>query len=70
MWAVALNCQSCGDECAPACGTRYFRTCCFNYLRRKRGFNAKMYSHSRNELPQIFLEDTWTQDPIDFFDTI
>uniref|UniRef100_A0A2A4KA10 Trissin n=1 Tax=Heliothis virescens TaxID=7102 RepID=A0A2A4KA10_HELVI len=33
-WA---GCDSCGQECAPACGTRRFRACCFNYLRRKRG---------------------------------
>ncbi|XP_059621238.1 uncharacterized protein LOC132264916 [Phlebotomus argentipes] len=33
---VAMSCDSCGRECANACGTRHFRTCCFNYLKRKR----------------------------------
>ncbi|GAB0088011.1 uncharacterized protein DMENIID0001_023860 [Sergentomyia squamirostris] len=33
---VAMSCDSCGRECATACGTRHFRTCCFNYLKRKR----------------------------------
>uniref|UniRef100_A0A182MX88 Trissin n=1 Tax=Anopheles culicifacies TaxID=139723 RepID=A0A182MX88_9DIPT len=32
---VALSCDSCGRECASACGTRHFRTCCFNYLRKR-----------------------------------
>ncbi|KAG4077316.1 hypothetical protein HA402_009717 [Bradysia odoriphaga] len=31
----AISCTSCGDECADACGTRHFRTCCFNYLRKR-----------------------------------
>lgn len=26
---VALSCDSCGSECARACGTRHFRSCCF-----------------------------------------
>ncbi|XP_026325732.1 uncharacterized protein LOC113234593 [Hyposmocoma kahamanoa] len=37
LWAASLSCDSCGSECAAACGTRHFRSCCFNYLRRKRG---------------------------------
>ncbi|KAJ0170069.1 hypothetical protein K1T71_014675 [Dendrolimus kikuchii] len=37
IWAGGLSCDSCGSECASACGTRHFRSCCFNYLRRKRG---------------------------------
>ncbi|XP_049883565.1 uncharacterized protein LOC126379024 isoform X2 [Pectinophora gossypiella] len=36
LWAAGLSCDSCGSECASACGTRHFRSCCFNYLRRKR----------------------------------
>uniref|UniRef100_A0A336KUQ2 CSON000619 protein n=1 Tax=Culicoides sonorensis TaxID=179676 RepID=A0A336KUQ2_CULSO len=35
MQAQALGCDSCGRECASACGTRHFRTCCFNYLRKR-----------------------------------
>ncbi|CAK1543869.1 unnamed protein product [Leptosia nina] len=69
MWVVALNCQSCGQECEPACGTRYFRTCCFNYLRRKRGSHTSKMSHySPNEilLSPKMIEDLefWSQDPI------
>ncbi|CAG5030634.1 unnamed protein product [Parnassius apollo] len=37
LWAAGPSCSSCGSECVSACGTRRFRTCCFNYLRRKRG---------------------------------
>ncbi|XP_012545943.1 uncharacterized protein LOC101745081 isoform X1 [Bombyx mori] len=37
LWAASLSCDSCGNECTSACGTRHFRSCCFNYLRRKRG---------------------------------
>lgn len=33
----AYACDSCGRECAAACGTRHFRTCCFNYLRKRSG---------------------------------
>ncbi|CAH2100975.1 unnamed protein product [Euphydryas editha] len=41
LLAASMSCKSCGPECAPACGTRHFRTCCFNYLRRKRGPDTK-----------------------------
>jgi hypothetical protein len=34
-WSVTLSCDSCGRECQAACGTRNFRTCCFNYLRKR-----------------------------------
>ncbi|XP_028174643.1 uncharacterized protein LOC114363193 isoform X1 [Ostrinia furnacalis] len=37
LWAAGISCDSCGSECASACGTRHFRSCCFNYLRKKRG---------------------------------
>ncbi|CAD7093000.1 unnamed protein product [Hermetia illucens] len=30
-----MSCDSCGRECARACGTKHFRTCCFNYLRKR-----------------------------------
>ncbi|CAG9574972.1 unnamed protein product [Danaus chrysippus] len=46
MWAASLSCDSCGSECASACGTRHFRSCCFNYLRKKRGPDAKFLSHN------------------------
>lgn len=32
----AQSCTSCGPECVSACGSRRYRTCCFNYLRKRR----------------------------------
>lgn len=29
------SCSSCGHECESSCGTRHFRTCCFNYLKKR-----------------------------------
>ncbi|CAH0403794.1 unnamed protein product [Chilo suppressalis] len=47
LWASGLSCDSCGSECLSACGTRHFRSCCFNYLRKKRGPDAvKLWSPS------------------------
>lgn len=40
--SMAFSCDSCGSECARACGTRHFRTCCFNYV-RKRSDNIHPY---------------------------
>lgn len=34
---ISLSCDSCGSECARACGTRHFRTCCFNYVKKRSG---------------------------------
>ncbi|XP_034837979.1 uncharacterized protein Trissin isoform X2 [Maniola hyperantus] len=48
MWAASLSCDSCGSECAAACGTRHFRSCCFNYLRRKRGPDSMKLSQMQN----------------------
>ncbi|XP_019766470.2 trissin [Dendroctonus ponderosae] len=35
VWGEAETCFSCGSECQSACGTRHFRTCCFNYLKKR-----------------------------------
>ncbi|KAI8124469.1 Trissin [Lucilia cuprina] len=44
----AIPCDSCGNECANACGTKHFRTCCFNYLRKRTDPNAmKMITNKR-----------------------
>ncbi|XP_061399271.1 trissin [Musca vetustissima] len=44
----AIPCDSCGNECASACGTKHFRTCCFNYLRKRTDPNAmKMITNKR-----------------------
>ncbi|XP_037949714.1 trissin [Teleopsis dalmanni] len=45
---TAIPCDSCGNECASACGTKHFRTCCFNYLRKRSDPNTiKMISNKR-----------------------
>ncbi|KAL1508954.1 hypothetical protein ABEB36_003768 [Hypothenemus hampei] len=35
------SCHYCGAECVKACGKRHFRSCCFNYL-KKRSTNANL----------------------------
>ena len=35
MGIEALNCNSCGRDCSAVCGTRQFRSCCFNYIRKR-----------------------------------
>ncbi|XP_054742061.1 uncharacterized protein LOC129247133 isoform X1 [Anastrepha obliqua] len=44
----SMPCDSCGNECTSACGTKNFRTCCFNYLRKRNDPNAmKSFSNKR-----------------------
>ncbi|XP_072943318.1 uncharacterized protein Trissin isoform X2 [Epargyreus clarus] len=65
LWAASLSCDSCGSECASACGTRHFRSCCFNYLRKKRGQDGfKLWSQNLHDMntdvqksKMPFLED-------------
>lgn len=33
--ASAITCESCGPKCFPACGTKFFRTCCYNFNRKR-----------------------------------
>ena len=35
MGTEALNCISCGHDCSSLCGTKQFRSCCFNYFRKR-----------------------------------
>ncbi|CRK99477.1 CLUMA_CG012556, isoform A [Clunio marinus] len=44
---VAMSCDSCGSECARACGTRHFRSCCFNYVRKR---SLSFHPYSLNKL--------------------
>ncbi|KAJ8919105.1 hypothetical protein NQ315_012090 [Exocentrus adspersus] len=53
VWGEAQSCNSCGSECQSACGTRHFRTCCFNYL-RKRNVNSDSFPISID--PSLKLE--------------
>ncbi|XP_050359815.1 U-scoloptoxin(20)-Cw1a-like [Nymphalis io] len=55
LLAAGRSCNSCGMECAPACGTRHFRSCCFNYLRRKR---------DPDMLQNIFEEQDYPMDTV------
>ncbi|XP_026744068.1 uncharacterized protein LOC113505519 [Trichoplusia ni] len=65
LWAASLSCDSCGSECASACGTRHFRSCCFNYLRRKRGpetlkflnQNQELEGRPKSKLPMFVVEN-------------
>ncbi|VVC97139.1 unnamed protein product [Leptidea sinapis] len=64
-WAQGISCDSCGTECASACGTRNFRSCCFNYLRRKRPDSTKSVFHygniyypQREHIPPFFMDDS------------
>lgn len=51
-----MSCDSCGRECTAACGTRQFRACCFNYLRKRSG-QSPTPSDRLNELdPGLRLE--------------
>ncbi|CAB3224487.1 unnamed protein product [Arctia plantaginis] len=53
LWASSLSCNACGRECASACGTRRFRSCCFNYLRKKRGPEAVKFYSPVQQLEEI-----------------
>ncbi|XP_073964327.1 trissin isoform X2 [Choristoneura fumiferana] len=66
VWGT-FSCDSCGSECVKACGTKHFRACCFNYLRKKRGpervkfwtpnaLEIKMETPYKTKLPVITFE--------------
>nr|XP_032523961.1 uncharacterized protein LOC116775219 [Danaus plexippus plexippus] len=59
---INLSCNSCGAECAPACGTRRFRSCCFNYLRKKREDHEFTHNIEQSKLPVFSIDDpeTWS----------
>ncbi|CAH1642011.1 unnamed protein product [Spodoptera littoralis] len=63
---VWSSCDSCGRECSASCGTRRFRACCFNYLRRKRApYTAQIHfqphdmkdNRPKTDLPPSFLQE-------------
>ncbi|XP_030371423.1 trissin [Scaptodrosophila lebanonensis] len=51
----AIPCDSCGKECASACGTKHFRTCCFNYLRKRTDPDAALQLSSNRRLIDFIL---------------
>ncbi|TMW51088.1 hypothetical protein DOY81_003819 [Sarcophaga bullata] len=60
----AIPCDSCGNECASACGTKHFRTCCFNYLRKRTDPNAMKLITNKRLIDFIMLQGRalFTQD--------
>ncbi|KAF7988021.1 hypothetical protein HCN44_007515 [Aphidius gifuensis] len=34
-YGESLTCDQCGRECVTSCGTRQFRACCFNNLKKR-----------------------------------
>ncbi|GBP10196.1 Trissin [Eumeta japonica] len=66
-WSGGLSCESCGSECAAACGTRHFRACCFNYLRKKRADSADALKSWRREggsAQEKFEDHAWKKNPL------
>ncbi|XP_076239984.1 U-scoloptoxin(20)-Cw1a-like [Calliopsis andreniformis] len=50
LWTFGetLSCDQCGRECADICGTRQFRACCFNNMKKRQfdgGMKLWMKSH-------------------------
>ncbi|XP_060525650.1 trissin [Cylas formicarius] len=55
VWGEAHSCNRCGFECESACGTRHFRICCFNYL-KKRSVDPTPLSSDPSEKFEMWLE--------------
>ncbi|CAK9821048.1 hypothetical protein ANTPLA_LOCUS11072 [Anthophora plagiata] len=50
LWSFgdALSCDQCGRECADICGTRQFRACCFNNMKKRQfDFGLNLWMGSR-----------------------
>lgn len=47
--AVSMGCDQCGKECKSACGTRHFRSCCFNYVRKRSSPPMRISSNHIND---------------------
>ncbi|CAH2101012.1 unnamed protein product [Euphydryas editha] len=62
LLASHQSCFTCGHECAPACGTRRYRLCCFNYLRKKRGPDMMQILYKYDEdLPEENIQQSKLQ---------
>nr|XP_034173717.1 trissin [Osmia lignaria] len=35
IFGETISCDQCGRECADICGTRQFRACCFNNMKKR-----------------------------------
>ncbi|KAM0731671.1 Trissin [Formica fusca] len=51
LWTFGetVSCDQCGRECADICGTRQFRACCFNNMRKRHSefFGLKFWMRPR-----------------------
>lgn len=55
---MSVSCDSCGQECQAACGSRHFRACCFNYLRKRSPIPA-MVNHPIIKIPEQYDADPY-----------
>ncbi|KAK0077895.1 hypothetical protein PV325_003329 [Microctonus aethiopoides] len=56
LWTVGetLSCDQCGRECVPICGTRQFRACCYNNLKKRMPDDGiKLWHHPPREPENI-----------------
>ncbi|CAD1475787.1 unnamed protein product, partial [Heterotrigona itama] len=42
VFGETLSCEQCGKECAEKCGTRQFRACCFNNMKKRQLFTREL----------------------------
>nr|XP_012152795.1 PREDICTED: uncharacterized protein LOC105664152 [Megachile rotundata]XP_012152796.1 PREDICTED: uncharacterized protein LOC105664152 [Megachile rotundata] len=61
IFGETLSCDQCGRECADICGTRQFRACCFNNM-KKRQFNSGLQSWIRSHRYIVRLHSTSNHD--------
>ncbi|XP_033204201.1 trissin [Bombus vosnesenskii] len=61
VFGETLSCEQCGRECAEKCGTRQFRACCFNNM-KKRQFDLGLKWRMR---PQLYTN--WLYPNIDMY---
>ncbi|CAH1373219.1 hypothetical protein MTP99_014646 [Tenebrio molitor] len=69
VWGEVQSCTSCGSECQSACGTRHFRTCCFNYLKKRNSDSLAMDPSLRLELWLAKSRNPYFQQQRNFLDS-
>ncbi|OAD62410.1 hypothetical protein WN48_07281 [Eufriesea mexicana] len=56
-----LSCDQCGRECADICGTRHFRACCFNNMKKRQlDVGSKLWIRPRRYM-------VWLQPDFDMY---
>jgi len=53
------QCTSCGPECESSCGSRNFRTCCYNYLKKRSGAPSITPSSALRREPLLGSDFPW-----------